>query len=392
VRFIDKHRAEFEDLLPALDELGDVEPQYRKSLIDITHHHFRLLLSRPLRGSIAKGFVQGWLCRGIVDDEHAARMRKSGFAFMLFSVAGALVFPGRILRRLWGNARFAKHVRRLVTSTRYFRRSARARQAEILIDWYRRGRVNERRATSLLDRPVAFWTQRFALGWLPAKLHRFLTDGPYARDSIKHAVTYPIRFYRDAEFREKWLTDIVHAGAEEGMLTGAEELHIRETVKDPFIQKYLKCVAVHICTLPVTQVVSVAVAIYAAIRFGKTWAEALAYAAGVLVLFQIIIISPGSLVRGLYVVYLMIRERNWRDYLWAVLISFWKYVGYLAFPIQMVAKFPALSRFMAGRWATSMVRFVPVFGERGALLEHWVFDFFFNIPVSLRRRFSRRRS
>jgi hypothetical protein len=88
----------------------------------------------------------------------------------------------------------------------------------------------------------------------------------------------------------------------------------------------------------------------------------------------------------------MIRERNWRDYLWAVLISFWKYVGYLAFPIQMVAKFPALSRFMAGRWATSMVRFVPVFGERGALLEHWVFDFFFNVPVSVRRRFSRRRS
>jgi len=391
-RFVEEHGAEFEDLLPALDELREVEPQYRDSVLDFTHHHFRLLLSRTLRGSISDGFVEGWVCRGLLDDEHADRVRRSRFAFILFAIAGALVLPGRFLRKLWGNARFANHVRRLATSWEYFRRSARARQAEILIDWYRSGRVNERRATSLLDRPVAFWSQWFALGWLPAKWHRFLTDGAFARDAIKHAFTYPIRFYRDAAFREKWLTDIVHAGAEEGMLTEEEELRIRETVNDPFIQKYLKCVAVHICTLPVTQVVSVAVAIYAAIRFGKTWGEALAYAAGVLVLFQVIIISPGSLVRGFYVVYLMVRERDWRDYIWAVLISFWKYVGYLAFPIQMVAKFPALSRFMAGRWATSMVRFVPVFGERGALLEHWVFDFFFNIPISLRRKLSRGRS
>jgi hypothetical protein len=105
----------------------------------------------------------------------------------------------------------------------------------------------------------------------------------------------------------------------------------------------------------------------------------------------LLIISPGSLIRGLYVVYLMIRERNWRDYIWAVWIAFVHYVGYLAFPIQMVAKFPELSRFMAGRWATRLEHFVPVFGERGALLEHWVFDLFFNVPISLRRKMSKRR-
>jgi hypothetical protein len=30
---------------------------------------------------------------------------------------------------------------------------------------------------------------------------------------------------------------------------------------------------------------------------------------------------------------------------------------------------------------------VPVFGERGGLLEHIVFDTFFNLPLSLKRRF-----
>ncbi|MBN2311083.1 MAG: hypothetical protein JXR94_19055, partial [Candidatus Hydrogenedentes bacterium] len=167
--------------------------------------------------------------------------------------------------------------------------------------------------------------------------------------------------------------------------------HILERVPDPFIQKYLKCVAVHICTLPITQVASVAVAIYAYFRFGESWEESGAYATAVLAAFQVLPVSPGSFVRGTYVLYLMIKERNWRNYWIAALVSYWHYIGYLGFPLQMVTEFPALARFMAGRWATRMVGFIPVFGERGALLEHWVFDAFFNIPLTIRRRFGRRK-
>jgi hypothetical protein len=145
---------------------------------------------------------------------------------------------------------------------------------------------------------------------------------------------------------------------------------------------------VHICTLPVTQIVSVTVAIYVMFKYGLTWKDALLKAGAVLLFFQVTIVSPGSLVRGFYVVYLMVRERDWRDYKVAAILSFWKYIGYLAFPIQMVARFPELARFMAGYWATHLVHIVPVFGERGALLEHWVFDVLFNMPISLRRKLS----
>jgi len=203
---------------------------------------------------------------------------------------------------------------------------------------------------------------------------------------LKFAVTYPVRFYRDAEFREEWLIENVKAGYDEGMLTEDEANHIRDNIKDPFIQKYLKCVAVHVATLPITQVISLVAAIYAMLAFGKTWAEGLLYAGVVLAAFQATPVSPGSLVRGIYVIYLMIKERDIKNYWIAALISFWHYVGYLGFPIQMVAKFPALSRLMAGRWATSIVHIVPVFGERGALLEHWIFDLFFNVPISLRKK------
>ena len=88
--------------------------------------------------------------------------------------------------------------------------------------------------------------------------------------------------------------------------------------------------------------------------------------------------------------YLQIKERNWRNYLIAALVSFWHNIGYLGFPLQMVTEFRALARFMAGNWARKMDNHVPVFGERGALHEHFVFDLFFNVPLSIKRRFAKK--
>jgi len=96
------------------------------------------------------------------------------------------------------------------------------------------------------------------------------------------------------------------------------------------------------------------------------------------------------LVRGLYVLYLVIREWNFKDYNIAVFLGFFKYVGYLAFPIQMTYHYPALARFMSAHWATEAVHIVPVFGERGALLEHWVFCLLYNWPLTIRRRMRKR--
>jgi hypothetical protein len=83
---------------------------------------------------------------------------------------------------------------------------------------------------------------------------------------------------------------------------------------------------------------------------------------------------------------MMIKDRSFKDYNIAVFLGFFKYIGYLAFPIQMTYRYPELARFMAGHWATEAVHIVPVFGERGALLEHWVFGLFYNWPLTIRRR------
>jgi hypothetical protein len=383
--FMETHRGAFEDLFPALEELKVVEAEYRSSLPDITHHGARVFFDDDLRPRIKAGLVQGYESAGLVDAAHAAKLKKSSIAFFLFYVIGAIPFLGAFLRRLWGNARYRKHLGRTLTSFSYMTASMRARMAESLIGWVRKGRCSEKRALALLRMPYLFWPQRLTIGFLPAKLHRCIAEPSYPVRFVVGGVLYGWKFYRDADFREEWLTEQVKAGREEGMLTEAEEKEVLDAVKDPFIKKYLLCVAVHIATLPVTQLVSVVVAIWVMVKYGQTWQEAIAYGLGVMAAFQLTVISPGSLVRGLFTTYLVISERNWQSYKIAAYLSFWKYIGYLAFPIQMVQQYPVLARLMAGRWAASMVHIVPVFGEKGALLEHWVFDLFFNVPVSLAR-------
>jgi hypothetical protein len=120
------------------------------------------------------------------------------------------------------------------------------------------------------------------------------------------------------------------------------------------------------------------------------WAEATARAAIIVGAFNLLPVSPGSLVRGFYVLGLCIKERNIKDYRLALPVSFFKIIGYLAFPLQMAYRFPELARFMAGHWATEAVHIVPVFGERGAWLEHAVFDAFYNFPLSLGIRIRKR--
>jgi hypothetical protein len=184
---------------------------------------------------------------------------------------------------------------------------------------------------------------------------------------------------------------MISQGREKHMLTDEDAWVIHSQLKEPFIQKYLKSLAVHVCTLPVTQIVSVLVSwIYVTTHPEFSTAEAAAAVAAILILFQVTPISPGSLVRGLYVVALMIKDRSFKDYNIAVFLGFFKYIGYLAFPLQMAYRYPELARFMAGHWATEAVHIIPVFGERGALLEHWVFRLFYNWPLTIRRRMRKR--
>ena len=143
-------------------------------------------------------------------------------------------------------------------------------------------------------------------------------------------------------------------------------------------------------TAPVTQLVAgIHIYIYNTHHPELSGAEKTAISIAIAAMYQLVPISPGSFCRGLYTTCLAIYERNFKDYNIALFLSYFKYVGYLAFPIQMTYHYPAMARFMAAHWATDAVHIVPVFGERGALFEHWIFCLFYNWPLTIRRRMKR---
>jgi hypothetical protein len=194
----------------------------------------------------------------------------------------------------------------------------------------------------------------------------------------------PVQLYFKPEVREQWLRDMIEEGRRNRMLSEEDAARILAQISEPFIQKYLKSLAVHLATLFVSETVFLTIAaIYVLNHPELGWSQATLQAGLIIGAFNLLPVSPGSLVRGFYVLGLCIKERNLRDYRLALPVGFFKIIGYLAFPLQMAYRFPELARFMAGHWATEAVHVVPIFGERGAWLEHAVFDMFYNYPLSL---------
>lgn len=389
-RFINAHGDDFADMRKMLEELKNAERHYRDSVPDITHNHLRLLYSGHLWSTILGSAVTGWKVQNIVDETGARKLDSSRFKAVLFGIIGLFPFLGPFVQRLWGQGDWRNHYLSILKSWQYFKRALRGRIAEKVMVWHRAGRVDSRAALNLAQSGLRFMIH-LPLALLPVGLHRLLTDRQYAKNLLLYLFVRPVRLYFNAELREQWLREMITEGQKEHILSAEDAGIILSQIKEPFIQKYLKSLAVHVCTLPVTQIVSVTVAmIYVAMHPEMPRAQAWGIGLGIIALFQVTPISPGSLVRGFYVLYLVIKERNFKDYNIAVFLGFFKYIGYLAFPIQMTYRYPVLARFMAGHWARETVHIVPVFGESGALLEHWVYCLFYNWPLTIRRRIRNR--
>jgi len=388
--FVETDSDEFADMPRMLEELKESERIYRNSAPDIIHNHIRFLYSRQLWSTMLVSAITGWKVRNFIDQQHEQKLQSSRLLTLLFAIIGLIPLLGKFILKIWGQPYWRKHYTELLTSRGYLLRAVRARIAEIVSVWHRAGRVNEQQALKISDEIWRFFCH-LPISILPAKLHRFLTDKNFRKEKLVYIFIRPIRLYFNAELRQQWLREMITDGRKKHILSDKDAKIILSRISEPFIQKYLKSLAVHVCTLPVTQVVSVLVAIiYILMHPEMPRAQAWGIGLGIIALFQVVPISPGSLTRGLYVLYLVISERNFKDYNIAVFLGFFKYVGYLAFPIQMTYRYPALARFMAVHWSTEAVHIVPVFGERGALLEHGIFRLFYNWPLTIRRRMRRR--
>ena len=389
-QYIGAHQENFSGMERDLEELEGAEQTYRNSVPDITHNHLRLLYSPTLWSTMLKSAITGWRVKNLINRGCRDELQKNTVLTLLFFFLGLIPLIGRFFRRIWGQPYWRNHYRMIFTSVQYLRRAIRAKFIEKIIIWHRDGRLDDNRAPKV-SQQIWRCSYHWPLSLLPVGIHKLLTDWQFAKERLDFYLLRPVRLYFNNELREQWLRDMVAEGQEKHLLNNEDAGVILSQIDEPYIQKYLKSLAVHVCTLPVTQVVSVIVAIiYVLANPDMPRTQAYAIGLGIIALFQVVPISPGSLVRGLYVLYLVIKERNFKDYNIAVFLGFFKYIGYLAFPIQMTYRYPALARFMAGHWATEAVHVIPVFGERGALLEHKIFNLFYNWPLTIRRRMRKR--
>ncbi len=379
--FIEKHKSKFADMKQLLTELESTEKEYRNSIPDITHNHIKLLYSSQLWNSILNNAVNSWNVQNLIDEQMKEKMHSKKALIFLFFLLGLIPLFGNVMRKFWGRQEWRIHYLKILSSFSYCKKAVRAKMIECLISWHRAGRIDEQHTKQVLKQLWRFF-YHLPLSLLPTGIHRILTDWKFAIEKFNNLAIRPIKLYFNADLRALWLKELVEEGKRNHLLTEEDENTILKQIDEPFIQKYLKSLAVHLCTLPITQLVSVTIAIIFILTHPEMpKAKAYSIAAGIIALFQVVPISPGSFVRGSYVLYLVIAERNFKDYNIALLLGFFKYIGYLAFPIQMTYKYPVLARFMASKWAIDAVHIVPVFGERGALLEHSVFCMFYNWSV-----------
>jgi hypothetical protein len=390
-RFVEAHREEFADMREMLEELKSAEQVYRNSVSDITHNHVRLLYSGRLWSTMFESAVTGWETRNVIDDNWGQKLRGCKISTLLFFVIGLMPFLGKFIRRIWARPDWRKHYRTILTSWGYFQRAIKARVAERVIVWHRAGRVDAERAVKLVEQPWCYLCHLPFLVLIFPSLHRFLTDWKYVKTKLHYFFVHLPKLYFNAELREQWLRDMITQGRKKHMLSKEDASIILSQVNEPFIQKYLISLVVHLLTAPITQIVSLThTAIWNLTHPEATSSERVAVSIFIITLYQIIPISPGSFCRGLYTTVLALYDRNFKDYNIALFLSYFKYIGYLAFPIQMAYHYPALARFMASHWAAIATHIIPVFGERGALLEHGVFCMFYNRPLTIRRRMRKR--
>jgi len=384
--FIAEHRSEFADMQQMLDELKVCENVYRNSVPDITHNHIRLLYDGELWRRMFSNAVTGWKVRNIIDENHEEKFGGCKIGTILFFLVGLIPFFGKVIRRFWAHADWRAHYAAMLTSWDYFKRAVEARIAEKVITWHRAGRVDEQRTTKVAESLLLFLCH-LPLSIFPAGVHRFLTDSAFRKEKFVYIFVRPVRLYFNAHLREEWMHQMVSEGKKKHIITDEDGNTILSQLNERYIQRYLVSLVVHLLTLPITQIVSgIHIIVWNMAHPEATGAQRTAISFAIGAIYQIVPISPGSFCRGLYTTLLAIHDRNFKDYNIALFVSYFKYIGYLAFPIQMTHHYPAISRFMAAHWATDATHIVPVFGERGALLEHWVFCLFYNWPLTIRHR------
>ena len=185
-------RGEWEELV---DRLEAIDRRYRRTQVDWSTHHLRVLSDRRLHRDIAAGVTDYWHRSGRVDTKTRDRLERSSARFTGHVLLSLIPLVGRRLQKWIGNEAYRRHVSRFVREGAYRRDYFDHQRTGAVKVWVLDGRTTERRAGKCLDSFPCYFADRILCGWMPGAWQRFFTDWGYQFDCWRRLVHEPIPLY-----------------------------------------------------------------------------------------------------------------------------------------------------------------------------------------------------
>ena len=377
--YVTDHAETFRPIAGLIQQLKECDPRYRSSLPDVWHTRTRLLRDATFRRQIKGAMVQDWRRLGSIYDQQAERLAQSRWYWLGLAMDN-LPVVGHWLLGLIGNAGYWQHIVQFTTQRIYRHQTLQAQRANDLLEWAG-DRTSTERARALAASIPRYLLDKLALSWLPACLHRLMTDAQARRQLVQSAIILPM----NQAYRRDWLIHLIEEQHTRGIITDQQAQQLGAQVAEPHMQGFIRDLGLTLGVEIIAKLVYIVLAIY-----GLSTQN----------LFPFVVaafgpLPPSGILRAVYVSIQLacdlpriIRHRD-NKLLLTRMLGFvcapWRAIGNLFAPIEMFAYYNDMSLLLADRFVSQMVDATPVFGGRGKLLEWWAFNLTYNLPLSLRR-------
>ena len=317
------------------------------------------LFTADFRQRLKTRILQSWQRREVVDAaSHAALQRRARFFTSLTFLLGLIPGPiGRRCQRLWANADYRRQVGRYLRDAAYRRERRRRFIADKTEQWRQRGRIAPQ--TQFQELSTAFVANWLLSKLTPTVLHRLLSDRDYRSDRVMRMFLFCVSGSFQSRFGRLMIQSRIERWREHQRLTDVEAEALQRQLDSAAVDEYVRCFGLHLGLKLLMPVVTSL----------KVGGAAASVASGNPVYFLLMLMLLPML-RTATTLWRMIGSgRPAADYRDALAVGILPVVGSLAYPVQMYAKFPALSLFLMRDFASRLGCWLPIYGGKDSRTE-----------------------
>lgn len=383
--YVQAHEDIFKPLVSLIRQLKIDDAHYRAGLPDLWSASDSLLRRREAKQFVKPAAVGDWRRLDRISQDEEARILASKWRFYTYFLLDNLPLVGGKLMCWLGNADYRRHVLDFWRVSAYRWETLAAQRSCDLLDWETRRRISQAHAKTLDGSMGAYLVEKITLSWLPRGMQRFFTDSNTRRQLVQALVVGPVRLLIDEGFRRSWLDEILAQQMQKGIVTPQQVDRLRAQAGERRMQSFLRDAGLTIGLELFAKLLYILLGVY-----GFRTRNFLPL--GVAILSPI---APSGIVRAIYVLVQWILElpailrsrdyRLFRTRLLGMAAAPWRFVGNLFAPLEMFAYYSEMSLVLGDYLASKMAAMVPVLGGRGKILEYWMLNLTYNLPLSLKR-------